>query len=128
MTTGLTRAHSEAREQAVLRFFLENPRATGDEAQKALVSGRLTGEKGPPMGIGRLFKVKRQAELLVKDGANAVSARPMAPEHAAPLLTELRNLTGKMQTVLQSLPDVAEVRVTRAGAIVVRSVTREEPL
>jgi hypothetical protein len=124
----MTRAESERRAQAVLKFFMENPRATGDEAQKALTSGRLTGEKGPPMGIGRLFKVKRQAEQLVASGTRQVSAAPIAAEHAGPLLSKLRGLTGEMQELLGRLPDVSEVRVTRAGATVLRSVTKEEPL
>jgi hypothetical protein len=37
----LTRRESEDRQQALLNFFLQNPSATGDEGQKALIDGRL---------------------------------------------------------------------------------------
>jgi hypothetical protein len=125
----LTRKESEERQQAVLNYFMANPLATGDEAQRALVSGQLTGKKTVPMGIGMLFRLKRQAEQLLKSGTAQVAAiKPMAPEQAAPILAELREAAARLQKVLAKLPEVAEVRVSRADVIVTRTVVQEERL
>jgi hypothetical protein len=128
---GLSRREAEERQQAVLDYFLKNPRATGDEAQCELMNGRLTGRKGPKMGIAMVFRLKRQAEDLLRRGTAMVSATPataLSPEQAAPVLASLRELTAKVQTLLDKLPDVAEVRITRGDAKAIRQVTREDDL
>ncbi len=128
----LSKRQSTERQQGVLNYFLTHPEATGDEAQKALIDGKLTGSKGPPMGIGLLFKLKRQAEDLRRKGAATGSPpRPGAPaEPPAPSggIEELRALTARLQRLLSTMPDVAELRITSVGAKVVRTLLREETL
>jgi hypothetical protein len=123
----LTRRESDQRKQAILRFFISNPCATGEEAQRALASGKLTGRAEQPMGIGLLFRIKRQAEVSDAGKRNG-AAPPLSADATGEATAELRDLVAKAQTVLLQLPDVAEVRITRSGAKVIRSVTREEPL
>jgi hypothetical protein len=137
----MTRRESEERQQAVLRFFMEHPTATGDEAQKALISGRLTGKKGPPMGIGMLFRVKRQAESLARSGAPLPPAPAPAPEvfraPAVPAhvggnndeLEMLRERVRELQRLLANAPGgVVEIHITRDGARMVRLRPSEEEL
>jgi hypothetical protein len=127
----LSRKESEERQQAVLRFFVDNPRSTGDEAQRALTSGRLLGKKGqPPMGLGMLFKLKRQAETMAARGVRL----PEPPRAADSQLTEeqlaaLRDRGHELQKLLSELPEaVIEVHITRDGVRVVRLKATEEEL
>jgi hypothetical protein len=131
----LTRRDSEERHRAVLKYFLTNPSATGDEAQKALTSGALTGKSGPPMGIGMLFRLKRQSEALRRDDPKEAarivsegSARYDTPVDGDDAAVALRSLVKQVQQILATMPSVAEVRVTKAGAKVLRTVTHEEEL
>jgi hypothetical protein len=126
----LTRKESEERQQAVLRFFVENPRATGEEAQRALSSGLLTGKQGqPPMGLGMLFRLKRQAEAMAaKD--DTPPERPARMNGGAQLSEEqtqaLRESARGLQRLLSEMPDtVLGVNVTREGVRVVRTTEEE---
>lgn len=126
----LTRRESEERRRGVLNWFLAHPDATGDEAQRALINGQITGKKGPPMGIGALYDIKREADRMRTQGAIALSssAAPVNTEQAGVALAELRDLASKLQALLSQLPQITEVRVTREGASMMRAVTREEKL
>lgn len=124
----LSRRESESRQQAVLNFFMTNLGATGDEAQKALLSGKLTGKADAKMGIAMLFKIKRQAEKLVSGGKAQTGLSVVPTEKAGPMLAELRELVSKMQHALAAIPDVTEVHITRSSAKIVRTVAREEAL
>jgi len=131
----LTRRESIERQQAVLDYFLSEPFATGDEAQQALISGKLTGATSPPMGLGMLFRIKRRAEEM-RRGATTAGTAPSAPGlqpdarpgRSPPTLENLRDATTRLQRVLAEMPDVAEVRVTARDAKVVRNVVTEESL
>jgi hypothetical protein len=130
-----------------LTYFIENPRATGEAAQKALVSGKLDGKEQPPMGIGLLFKIKRQAEAialhesrgmsrdaavkLVTEESKLKAGRDEAPvvaKEAAQAIFALREAAAVVQELLGRLDDIHEVRISRAGASVIRRVTREDAL
>lgn len=131
----ISRKDSEERQRAVLRFFMENPSATGEEAQRALVSGRLLSHKGKnqmPMGLGMLFRLKRQAEMSAKKGERPPEA-PMFKLNGGPLtedqLRALRNSGHELQRLLSELPaTVLEVHITRDGVRVVRMQQTEETL
>lgn len=125
----MTRRESEERQAAVLRFFVENPTATGDEAQRALESGRLLGgKKQPPLGQGLLFKLKRQASELASKGVKP--SAPKAPSTlSGPQLQMLRERSHELQKMLADLPDgVAELHISRDGVKVVRLTTTEEDI
>ena len=126
--TALTRRESEERHQALLNFFMTNPDATGTEANKALESGRLTGKKGPKMGNGEIFRIRRHALEMLKSAATQISSRPMAREEAAPALAEMRELVAKFHQVMERMPEVTKVVITRTGATTSRTEEREEPL
>lgn len=123
----LTRREIDERKQAVLNYFLAHPRATGDEAQRALTAGKLTGNKGPPMGFGMLFRLKREAEAQLRSGRVPTVAAPLAQERSENL-NGLRDAAAEIQELLAKLPNIAEVRVSRASVTVVRTVTQEETL
>jgi hypothetical protein len=129
----LTRRESEERQAAVLRFFIENPRATGDEAQSALTRGRLPGlqKDQPPMGLGMLFRLKRQAEEQVRKALVPARVAP-APAPAAltePQLQALRDRAYELQKLLQASGDgILELHVTREGVRIVRLRPTEEKL
>jgi hypothetical protein len=128
----LTRRESEERQAAVLRFFMESPTATGEEAQRALINGRLTGKKGPPMGNGMLHRLQRQAHDLAVKGARPPEA-PVARGDSAALdadaLQALRESAHEVQRLLAESPgSVVEVHITRDGVRVVRLRPTEEAL
>lgn len=124
-----SRRENEQRELAVLNWFLANPSATERECQKELESGRLTPGLPPSrMGIAKVLALKRQAEGIIRTGASQISARPMATEVAAPLLAKLARWAEEGKKLLGELPEVEEVRVSRAGAIMDRSRRTQEPL
>lgn len=113
----MTRRQSEERKAAVLRFFSEHPDATGDEAQAALTSGRLTGKAGPPIGLGVLYELKRRAgETHPVPPRTAVEP----PRAGAQDRGRLRELARALQEELRLHPDVSEVLVTPTGARVTR--------
>jgi hypothetical protein len=129
----ISRKESEERHAAVLRFFMENPRATGEEAQRALLAGRLTGKKGPPMGTGALFRVKRQAEELLAKGERPPSngtASPFKGDSAALDDEQLQALRQRAQEIQKLMGDggVMELHITRDGIRVVRLRPTEEKL
>jgi Cu/Ag efflux pump CusA len=118
----LTRRKSEERKAAVLDYFLKHPHATGDEAQAALTSGKLTGEKGPQLSTGVLYELRKRAGVMLPDGARAAAGQPASGDAYA----ELRERAEELKRVLLATPGVSEVIVTREGARVVR--LREEAL
>jgi hypothetical protein len=135
----LTRRASEERQQAVLRFFIENPTATGEEAQRALRSGRLLPDRGrdqPPMGLGMLFRVKRQAKSMAAQGirpnvATRTASQPLT--QSAQLndeqLQALRDRGRHLQELLSKMPEtVLEVHVSRHGVSILRAQTTKEDL
>jgi hypothetical protein len=127
----LSRRESEERQAAALRFFIENPRATGDEMQRALTAGRLTGKKGPPMGIGMLYKLKRRAEEMARQGQKppAIAPRPDFESTAEEHLQKLRETAKELQRMLsETTGNVLEVHITRDGVRVVRMRATEEQL
>jgi hypothetical protein len=126
----LTRRESEDRQKAVLRFFMENPRATGEEAQLALTSGRLTGKNdSPPMGLGMLYRLKREAEVMAARQVNDTPAAAGTPvPHNGEKLEALRKLAHDVKELLAALPDVVEVHIRREGSRIVRLRATEEEL
>lgn len=120
----LTRKKSEERKEAVLSFFLKNPAATGDEAQAALVSGKLTGEKGPEIATGMLYELKKQASSMRAGLRQTDSAAGQST--ADQDLAELRARARELQGILARLDGIAEVSITSDGATVRR--VRREPL
>ena len=129
----LTRKESDERQQAVLRFFIANPRATGEDAQHALTSGRLTGKQGqPPMGLAMLYRLKRQAEEMAAKG-DTPPEPPTRMNGGAQMSEEqtqaLRERARELQELLSELPDtVLAVNVTREGVRIVRMQPTEEEL
>lgn len=134
----LTRRESDERKQAVIRFFIENPRATGEEAQAALTSGRLTGRQGqPPMGLGMLFGLQRQAREMAAKGIKPTDlpapALPVqmngAHDSSERQFQALRECARELQNVLSQMPEtVLEVNVTRERVRVVRMQKTAEEL
>jgi hypothetical protein len=123
----VSRRESEQRQQAMMNFFLSNPTATGEEGQAALISGKLTGSKGPPMGVGMLFRIQRQARQLARQG---VMSGPQGDGAALSPgdLAELRKASGVIARVLAGLPGVKEVIIDRSGPRLVRHAVKEERL
>jgi hypothetical protein len=82
------------------------------------------------MGIGMLYRLKREAEALASGGAEPT--RPAhdehPPEEAQSDLNELRALTNRVQELLAAMPSVKEIRISTSGAKMLRAVTREEEL
>lgn len=139
----LTRRESEERQQAVLRFFIESglspdgtkTRATGDEAQRALTTGRLTGKKDqPPMGLNMLYRLQRQAVDHLKKGKPLPPAPVPPPAHPvpyapAPVIEALRSRTKELEAILNNgSSDVVEIHITRDGVRIVRMQPTEEKL
>lgn len=131
----MTRKESEERQEAVLRYFLENPRATGEEAQRLLTIGRLLPHRGkeqPPMGLGMLYRVKRKAEDMARKGFRPEAQAPRLildgkPDDAQ--MQALRQRAQELQDALSKMPDgVLEVRVSRNGVSVVRMQPTEEAI
>lgn len=125
----VTKRENERRQQAVLQFFLSDPEATGDEAQRALVSGRLLGVIGPPMGIGLLHRLQRQAREMARKGVTAPAPpRPAAPSTSPDAMAALRKATEGVQKALVALPDITEVTISRSAARVSRQAIQQEQL
>ena len=126
----VTRHASEERQAAVLKFFLENPSATGEEAQRALTLGRLVGEKGqPPMGTGMLFRLQRQAHDMRRKSQlpPPLGGTPAQLDEAGVRLLRERAL--QLQELLAKAPGgVTEVHVSKDGVRVVRLRPTEEAL
>lgn len=129
MIERLKRRQVEERYAAVLQFFIADPDATGEEAQAALTSGRLTGAVGPPMNIGQLYRLRRQALQLAKSGATPKSApvvaRPDPKTDAA--VKELRALASSIQRRMDDA-GLVEMTLTRASIKVKRTEVREGAL
>jgi len=123
----LTRKKSATRRQAVLDFFVAHPDATGDEAQAALMSGKLTGERGPALSIGVLYELRKRALEQVASFA-APTARLAGATPPSEALAQLRQSVALVQKTLGQLPDVAEVIIGRDGARLVRMEPRQEAL
>jgi hypothetical protein len=124
----LKRRQVEERYSAVLAFCVAHPDATGDEVQEALINGQLTGKKGPPMNIGQLYRLKRQALQLSQSGA-PVAPAPVTPLHKnGDVVKALRELVAQVQKVLATDPAIAELNITRSGARIVRTELRGESL
>ncbi len=110
-----SRRENEQRKAALLAFFRENPDATGDEAQEALKSGKLTGKRGPAIGLGVLYELRKQA----REGVPAPLASPLPP--ADPVrLQHLRELASQLQRELDGAGDIVSVTITRDGTTVRR--------
>jgi hypothetical protein len=122
----LTRRESEMRRQALLNFYLTNPDATGDEAQEALATGRLTGSKGPPVSQHTLYALKRQAEELRRAGQQSVPVPD--PALVTPQLAKLRDACREVMRILQGIPGAESVHVTRTNVTIERASVRQEPL
>jgi len=135
----MTRRESGERQEAVLQFFLDNPRATGEEAQTQLTLGRLVpshGKDQPPMGLHMLFRIKRRAEEITKRGglqANepALHFPPTSHSNGADSKNEdqmnaLRERTREVQELLVKMPPgVLEVHVSRGGIKILRTTEEE---
>jgi hypothetical protein len=128
-TERLKRKQVEERYAAVLKFYIANPTATGDEAQDALVSGRMTGQKGPPMNIGQLYRLRRQALQLSLSGAvqqtPPTDARTGMKTDGA--VKELRALAASMQKLMDAA-GLVELHLTRSTVKAVRNERREDAL
>lgn len=129
----LTRRESEERQAAVLKFFMENPRATGEEMQKLLTAGRLTGKKGPPMGQGMLYKLKDQALEMLGRGARAPEPGPLRGESASLVadeqLKDIRDRARELQKMLSDMNgSVLEIHISRDGLRVTRLQKTDETL
>jgi uroporphyrinogen-III synthase len=99
--------------------------------QRALTAGRLTGKKGPPMGIGMLYKLKRRAEEMARQGQKppAIAPRPDFESTAEEHLQKLRETAKELQRMLsETTGNVLEVHITRDGVRVVRMRATEEQL
>ena len=118
----LTRRDAEARRAAVLKAWVDRPDATGDEIQKLLVDGKLTGVKGPAMSIGTLYALRKQAADQARIGRELMAPK----EVSAQAMTALRKAAQALQVVLAQLPGVREVVVTRDSSRLVRVVSKEE--
>jgi hypothetical protein len=124
----LKRREIEERHNAVLQFCVAHPDATGDEIQDALTSGVLTGKKGPPMNIGNLYRLKRQALQLSQSGASLTPAPLPLPHRDGDIVKQLKALVSQIQKLLATDPAIAELTITKSGARIVRTELRGESL
>jgi hypothetical protein len=131
----MTRRESEERQNGVRRFFMENPRATGEEAQRALTSGRLTARKDqPPMGLGMLVRVQREARAATLRGEQPPSHTPQIGVGGGGAATEeqfgaLRERARELHAMLNSMPGtVLSIHITREGAHIVSLQPTEEKI
>lgn len=118
----LTRRDSEERKQAILEHFLKHPDSTGDEAQALLVSGKLTGKKGPQLSTGVLYELRKRATTMNPQRPGGAGAATLSDAD----LLKLRERALEIQKLLAAAPGVASVIITRDGARIER--LREEPL
>lgn len=116
----MTRREAQARRDAVLKYFREHPDATGDEAQEALSSGKLTGKKGPPLGLGVLYELRK----IARSGSTPATGRSFTSDG----IEELRRRAAAIQEALQEADDIVEVSITRDGARIVRLERKNEKL
>ena len=134
----IPRRENEERQKAVLNFFLADPTATGDEALRALVSGRLLphgtkDKKGrqKTMGQKRIFGLKKKAEAIRRGGEKPppASVRLPPPPGGPVSIATVRSRALEIQQALAGLPgDVVEIIITRDGLKMKRLEPREEDL
>jgi hypothetical protein len=122
----LTRKKSEERQQAVLSWFLNHPAGTGDEAQAALSSGKLTGEKGPTMSVGMVYSLRKRALSMLPQGGILSSAAQ--PALTGEQLARLRDLAKKVQDLLAATPGVPQVTITQGEIRITKLRSESETL
>ena len=122
----LTRRDAEMRRQAVVRYWMANPDATGKEVQQALVSGRLTGAKSPSMSEGSIYALKAHALELLKAGQRI----PPVPASAASAAAseDWKKHAKALQLALGRTADIVRVLVSREKVEVERATTTKETL
>jgi hypothetical protein len=138
----LPKVEVERREKAIVKWFMQNPNATGESMNKALKDGTVTGKHGEPLlNIKRVYLLRTQARQLLAEaerppalpasefraqrrfGAEAAVEGPqlteVARKHLQGLLGEFRNLA----------PEIYSLTARRDGSVGVgRSVVVEQPL